>query len=122
MAKADQQRLYALTPSGAERIHLDPFPKPFYSLYQRVRPGIYEAARTYDTGRVFGFEMHQERLEGGIAATGYEPALTESELRRGLQQAIDEFPCSPIKVRWDLCPEPYTALGTGARMIATLVP
>jgi branched-subunit amino acid aminotransferase/4-amino-4-deoxychorismate lyase len=122
MDEADQQRLYALLPSGADRIHLDPFPEPFYSLYKTVRPGIYEAARTYDTGRIFGFEMHQERLEAGMLATGLEGSLTEQELRRGLQQAIDEFPSSPIKVRWDLCPESYTSLNTEAHMIATLVP
>lgn len=122
MEKADHERLYALLPSGAQRIQLDPFPEPFYSLYKGVCPGIYEAARTYDTGRVFGFEMHQRRLEAGLVATGYPSALSESELRRALQQAMDEFPSSPIKMRWDLSPEPYTSLGTEARMIATLTP
>ncbi|MFT5199160.1 MAG: branched-subunit amino acid aminotransferase/4-amino-4-deoxychorismate lyase [Planctomycetota bacterium] len=122
MDEADQQRLYALLPSGAERIHLDPFPDPFYSLYKTVKPGIYEAARTYETGRIFGFEMHQERMEAGMQATGFKGSLTEQELRRSLQQAVDEFPSSSIKVRWDLCPEPYTPLNTEAHMIATLVP
>lgn len=122
MVGVEEKRLYALLPSGAERIHLDPFPKPFYSLYKGVTPGIYEAARTYDTGRIFGFEMHQARLEAGIQATGYDEALTDHQLRRALQQAMDEFPSSPIKMRWDLCPEPYSPLGTQARMIATLVP
>jgi branched-chain amino acid aminotransferase len=55
-------------------------------------------------------------------ATGYRAAITELELRRALQQAMDDYPTSPIKMRWDLSPEPFTALGTDARMIATLVP
>ncbi|MCA9001056.1 MAG: aminotransferase class IV [Planctomycetes bacterium] len=122
MESGDLQRLYALHPSGAERIHLDPIPDPFYSLYKRVEPGIYEAARTYGKGRIFAYEAHERRLENGIAAMGYEPALTDMELRQALQQAMDDFPVSPIKLRWDLGPKPFTEIGTDARMIATLVP
>ncbi len=122
MDPADEKRLYALLPDGAQRIHLEPFPEPFYDLYKSVRPGVYEAARIYAGGRMFGFDLHQERMQAGTRAKGYEPALTDSDLRRALQQAIDEFPTDSIKLRWDISAEPYTSLATHARMIATLIP
>ncbi len=122
MAAADDKRLYALLPTGAQRIQLDPLPEPFYDLYKGVRPGIYEAGRIFDGGRMFGFDMHQERMHAGIQAQGFEPALTDAEVRKALQKAIDEFPSASIKLRWDISPEPYATLHTTARMIATLTP
>jgi len=118
-ADADQERLYALLPEGALRLLPKPTPKPFYSLYQRLPAGLYEAARTYDGGAMFGFAPHHQRMLDGCQATGLELPLTEEQLRTSLQQVIDEHPAPHLKVRWDLCGESYDELGTGARMIAT---
>ena len=119
---ADTERLYALLPEGALRLHPKPTPDPFYSLYKGLPPGLYEAARTYAGGTMFGFAPHHQRMLGGCQAIDLQPSLSERELREGLQQVIDEHPLEDLKVRWDLCAEPYAALGTTARMIATATP
>ncbi|MEZ5974998.1 MAG: aminotransferase class IV [Planctomycetota bacterium] len=114
--------LFALTPEGAKRIDPVPPPDPFYSLYNPLKPGLYEAARTWSGGRIFRFEYHNRRMLAGCEATGLQPSLDEAQLRRALQQAMDAHPSDAIKLRWDLGPEPYRELGTDARMIATLTP
>ncbi len=121
-ANADLERLYALLPEGALRLHPKPAPEPFYSLYKDLRPGLYEAARTYAGGTMFGFEPHHQRMLGGCQAIDLAPSLSERELREGLQQVIDEHPVDGLKVRWDLCATPFSSLGTSARMIATATP
>lgn len=118
----DTERLYALLPEGALRLHPKPTPTPFYSLYHDLCAGLYEAARTYRGGTMFGFEPHHQRMLGGCQAIDLHPSLSEHELRTALQQVIDEHPVERLKLRWDLCAEPYTSLGTTARMIATATP
>ncbi|HRV81871.1 MAG TPA: aminotransferase class IV [Planctomycetota bacterium] len=115
-------RIYALSPEGAQRLHPDPYPDPFYALYGCLVPGLYEAARTYPGGKVYGFERHLRRLLAGCEAAEVRPSLTEDQLRQALQQAIDDHPDELLKLRWDLCNEPYAGLGTTARMIATITP
>ncbi len=119
---ADDHRLYALTSDGAQRLEAHGTGAEFYAVYHHLCDGLYEAARTYPGKKVYGFDRHQLRLKAGCKASGIKPDLTEQQLRRALQQAVDEFPNDLAKVRWDICPKPYECLGTDARMIATLTP
>jgi len=122
MADPDLEHICALLPEGALRLYPDPEPKPFYSIYKRVRAGLYEAARTYPGGRMFGFLAHHNRMVAGCDAIGIHASLMREQLAMGLQQAIDEHPCDELKVRWDLAGLPYEELDTHARMIVTLTP
>lgn len=122
MAASELVRLYAVLPTGAERLPTPAGARAAHDVFDGLPLGVYTGLRTFHHDRFLGLEQHLDRTERCMRLLGWQEPLERHAIRRALDGAVREYPGADCFVRLDVLAEPPTELGTSSRTLCCLSP
>lgn len=115
-------QLFAVTPTGPQRLPVPPQAQVFADLYIGLSLGVYSAWRTFDHNKFLHLEAHLTRTRRSMAALGWDFNWEETAVRHTLHTICTQAPYPEMRVRLDMLAEPARSLGTDSRILLALMP